>query len=408
MNQLYNLFIILLINTGTSFAQKSGVLNVLLRTDLTVSPKNRLFVIDSVVDSRIDTLGPIGTWQYPNGKTAELKFKEGFRPSMTRFLVSSLPNIDEKLSAYALIIREFNLTGLPQINRAEFAVTFCKYNHFQQNTGITNSDSNSQWLIPLYTADVIVESNSDPITEVLKNGLAKIFSKFNEYLTNPNGVLPSYSDFASELAKAVQELNLVRAAYSNTYTNEDNLLRCNHFKPGIYQSFNDLRLNRPSLTGELMIKEKKGFANLEKPSGSRSRNRFLGFCDGKDIFISTGLYQSSGMHRQFAKVKSIGRYLLWIDNYLTSSEMAANAAGATFGLIGGLAAGAANSYKDCIALDMQTGGVFMVTKDKLPQMLAGHDDLLAELAALSNEKDEQQQFRLLDKLNQRIRPQITR
>ena len=88
--------------------------------------------------------------------------------------------------------------------------------------------------------------------------------------------------------------------------------------------------------------------------------------------------------------------------------MAANLAGATFGLIGALATSSANSYKDCIALDMQTGGVFMVTKDKLFQMLAGHDDLLAELAAMTNLKDEQQQFYLLDKLNQRSRALVTR
>lgn len=410
MNRLFIILAFLLIISGSIFAQKSSILNVNPRTDLTVSPQGRLFAIDSVVDTRPDTGDLIGTWQYPTGKTAELHLKEGFAPTLANFLISSLPNFDNKLQSYTLLVREFNLNGIPETTRFEFSVTFCKRRDTQQNTNKTDSVNSLRQLVPIYKADIIVENNSSTITDVLKQGMAIAFLKFNNYLANPHTLPPFYSDFALEVAKAAQKLNLMRSTYDSTRTDEDNLLRCSQFRPGVYQSFSELRQNRPSLTGELFIQEKKGFANLRKPSGSMDTHRFFGFSDGKDLFISIRLYQSSGLHRQYAKVKSVGRYLLWIDNYVTSGEITASAVGGgVFGLLGGMAATSAfSSYNDCIALDTQTGGVFMVTNDKLPEMLAGHEDLLTELAAIPNQKGGPQQLILLEKLNQRTRPAITR
>lgn len=393
MNRFFTLLIFVLITNGPVLAQKSSIIKIALRTDLTVSPKGRLFTIDSVVDVRIDTMSRFGTWQYPTGKTVELHTKEGFQPSLMNFTVTSLPNTDNKLPSYTLLIQEFSLNGMPQTTRFELAVTFCKHT-------VDYSKSVNRQLVPAYKANIIVDNSNAVIIDVLKQGLAIAFSKFNQYLADPTAIPSTYNDFAIEAAKTIQDLNLTQSVYDSTKTDEDNLLRCSQFRQGIYQSFSELRQNRPSLTGQLVVQEKNGFANLRKYSGSVDRHQFFGFCDGKDVFISLRLYQSSGLIRRYAKVKSIGRYLLWIDDYITSGQTA----GASFGLVGALA----TSYRDCIALDMQTGGVFMVTKDKSLEMLAGHDDLLAEFLAMPNQKDEQQQFLLLDKLNQRSRSTDTR
>lgn len=400
MKLLFTLITFLLINSELAIAQKPASIILLFRPDLNMSFRGRLFAIDSVVDARLDTLMCIGAWQYASGKTAEIHLKDGFRSTLSNFVVNSLPNVDNKLPSYVLTVQEFTVNGTQQTIHFDLAVTFSKYNDIAQSINNSNVGNSGRQLELVYKADIIVENSSKTIAEVLKQGLAIAFLKFNEFLANPTTVSPVYSDLALESAKAIKDMSLVRATYDSTRGAEDNLLLCSQLRPGIYQNFSDLRQNRPSLIGKLVIDEKNGFADLRKTTGSRSRNRFFGFCDGKDLFINKRYYQSGSFTRQFAKVKSIGRYLLWIDNYITSGEMA----GYSFGVIGSLAA----SYKDCIGLDMQTGGIFRVTQDKLKQMLSGHDDLLNELASLPNPGNGLEQFRLLEKLNQLSYPAITR
>lgn len=408
MNRLFTLILFCLINCGLTVAQKASVYDVPLEIDLRIVPTGRLFSIDTIINARVDTATHIGIWQQPSGKIVKLQFTEGFQPTLTNFIFSTLPNFDNKLPFYSLIVREFMINNERGFNRFELAVTFAKRNasHPLDSTVAGNLSADILKLAPVYTADIIIENSGTDFTGLLKEGLAKLFLNFNNYLADPKTVPSTYSDLAAEMIKSAQELNLTQAVYDSSHSTVDDVLRCTQLRSGVYRTFNDLRLNRPSLTGQLAIQEKNGFATLRKSSGSRAKYRFFGFCDGKDLFIGTNNYPSTAL--RYVKVKSVGRYLLWIDNYVTSSERTANAAGAAFGLIGGLAAAASNSYKDCIALDMKTGDVFMVTKDKISQMLVGQDDLLTELAALSNKKDEEQQFRLLDKLNQRIRPQTTR
>ncbi|SFC82823.1 DUF6563 family protein [Spirosoma endophyticum] len=410
MNHFFTLLIFLLINSGLVFAQKPNIFNVPLEIDLRVSPKGRLFSVDTIINARVDTSINIGVWQRPSGDIIELCFEEGFRSTLTNFIFPALANFDNKFSPYSLVINEFNLSSANGFNRFELAVLFCRRNGIKQiDSTVTSNSSNSvRHLIPIYKADIIVESSGDSdvnnFTELIKEGLSRVFIKFNKYLANPKSVPPVYSDFSTELAKASKDLKLTQTTYDSIRTNDDNLLHRGQFRPGVYRSFNDLALNQPSLTGDMLIviDEKKDFAVLRKPSGSRANYRFFCFSDGKNLFINTKLYLNSSLGQQYAKVLSIGRYLLWIDNYLTSNEMATRA---VLGVVGSVIA---NSDRDCIALDMQTGGVFMVTKDKLPQMLAGHNDLLDELASMPNKKDEQQQFLLLDKLNQRSRSTATR
>ncbi|MBD2757325.1 DUF6563 family protein [Spirosoma validum] len=408
MNRLFTIITFFLINCGLSSAQKADVYDVPLEIDLRVVPTGRLFSVDTIINARVDTVTHIGTWQQPSGKIVELRFTEGFQPTLTNFIFSTLTNFDNKLPFYSIAVRDFTINSARGFNRFELAVTFCKRNAYQLGSAAVDTTiSGVHALAPVFNADIIVESSGTDFSSLVKEGLTKLFLKFNNYLTNTETVPSNYSDLLAEMTKSAQELNLTQAVYDSSHTTiDDDLLRCNQLRSGVYRTFNDLRLNRPSLTGQLSIQEKNGFASLRKSSGSRAKYRFFGFCDGRDLFISTNIYPTAGI--RYAKVKSVGRYLLWIDNYVTSSERTASAVGASFGLIGALAASSATSYKDCIALDMQTGGVFMVTKDKLPQMLAGHDDLLAELAAMPNPKDEQKQFYLLDKLNQRVRSQVTR
>ncbi|QDK79663.1 hypothetical protein EXU85_14030 [Spirosoma sp. KCTC 42546] len=401
MKVFFTLLIVLLTISGLALAQKPEIIRLLFRPDLTMSPQGRLFAIDSVIDARLDTLSHIGAWQYASGKTAEIHLKDGFKPSLTNFAVNSLPNIDKKLPSYALTIHEFTINGTPLTTRFDLAVTFSKHIEIAQPKNNSNAVKNSRQIERVFKADVIVENSSKTITEVLKQGIAIAFLKFNDFLANPNVVPAIYNDLALESAKAAQDLNLLWATYDSTRSDEDNLLRCSQLRPGIYQSFSELRQNRPSLIGTLVVEEKKGFADLRKPSGSWSRTNFFGFCNGKDLFINTRSYQHFGITRRYVKVKSIGRYLLWIDNYLTSGEIT----GASFGLVGALAT---SSYTDCMVLDMKTGGVFRVTKDKLPEMLAGHDDLLVEFETLPNPRDGLQHFRLLDRLNQLDKPVVTR
>ncbi|QMW05879.1 hypothetical protein [Spirosoma foliorum] len=399
MKPLYTLFTFFLITSELAVAQKSAVIRLLFQPDLSMNTPGRLFAIDSVIDARLDTLNRIGAWQYASGKTAEIQLKSGFQSTLTNFIINSLPNVDNKLPSYALTIHEFTVSGTPQTTHFDLALTFSKYINSSQITNKSPSVSTTQQMEPVYNVDLIVENSSKTIAEVLKQGIAIAFLKFNKFLANPTTEPAVYSDLALEAANAARDLNLAPAIYDSTKSNEDNLLRCKQLRPGVYQNFSDLRQNRPSLIGKLVVEEKNGFADLRKSTGSRSKNSFFGFSDGKNLFISKR-YQSGSSARQFVKVKSMGRYLLWIDNYISSSIIS----GASFGLIGLVAT---YTDKDCIALDMQTGGVFRITQDKLKEMLSGQDDLLNELAMLPNPGNGPEQYRLLEKLNQRNYPTIT-
>lgn len=397
MKRISTLLAFFIISAELAIAQTPATLNFNLRTDLTMPPRRCLFAIDSVIDARLDTTSLFGTWQHPSGKTTELLFKDGFQPTLNRFIRSSLVDSGNTRPNYTLVVNEFTLTGIPETTRFELAVMFFTHSPTVPNASVAvDSVIGERRNLPVFKAEVIVEISAKPVVDVLKQGLAIAFLKFNDYLTKPNTTPPVYSDFATEYAQAVRELELQQPVYDSTRTDEDTLLRCSQFRPGIYRNFSELRQNRPSLTGNLIIREKNDFAEIKKPSGSHARNRFFGFCDGNDLFISRRSYQSGGFVQKYVKVKSVGRYLLWIDNYITSSEIA----GASFGIAGALA----TSRKDCMVLDMQTGGIFRVTKDKLPAMLAGHDDLLSELETIANPRNSLQQFNLLDKLNKLDRP----
>ena len=300
MIKLYTIIICLLINCGITIAQKSNIFNVPLVVDPKVCPSKRLFAVDTIINARLDTLSRIGLWQKPSGKIVELRLKEGFQTELSNLIFATLPNFDNKLPWYSLLIHEFDINSAPDNTRFELAVTFCEHkNALKIDSSAANSLNNTQKLVPVYKVDIIVESSTNSFEELIKQGLTKVFLKFNDYLANPNTVPSIYSDFAIEAAKAAQDLNLTQTAYTSTYTNEDNLLGCNKLRSGIYQSFNELRQNRPSLTGALMVQVKNNFATLRKPSGSRAKHRFFGFSDGKNLFISTGLYQTTGFIRRY-------------------------------------------------------------------------------------------------------------
>ncbi|WP_375444388.1 DUF6563 family protein [uncultured Fibrella sp.] len=387
----YYLIVLLSMITVVGFAQPKPLVSYVdLLYDLAMAPANRLFSVDSLADMRTDTSSRLGTLQKSSGKLAEVRFRNGFLPTLTNVVFMTIPNLDDKFTPYTLLIHEFEVAAQPGTARLALTLTFARRDSARQ-------------LRPVFRAEIDQEG-STYLPDLFKQSLTKAFFKFNEYLANPSTVPPRYSDADLEAANAAEVLGLSKTMYPEAVGETDDLLRSPERRVGIYQNFDDLRRNRPSLTGQLNVEALNGFATLRKPNGSKARFRFYGFYDGQHLYVSNTLYQSGAVARKYVQVRHIGRYLLWIDNYLTAAEQATQIGlGATFGVLGALAATATADRHDCIALDMETGGVMLVDKARMGTLLAGHPDLLAEYEALPAKGNERRQIELLDKLNQRLK-----
>lgn len=360
-------------------------------TQVTNIPDRRFF-IDSIADGRpaSDTSG-IGVVVRGMGRQVPAVLKGGFLPALQNHLYGTYMNLDGRFQPLILSIEEFELneTQTSWGNRTRFELVASFYAR----------DSARTYPL-LYHAELISESGGETHADRIKSALKKAFTKLNEHLIDPTGTPAQYNDFDLEAAKAAKELDLTEVTYPAERTADDDIITATQKRPGIYRNFEELRQNRPSLTGTLYVPDAKAdFTILRKPTGTKAKYRFFGFSDGTNVFVSTGSYSS--VRFQYTKVKSLGtRYWLWIDNYTTANEAAARAASLGFGLIGALAANAATT-RDCLALDLQTGKIGPMLPETIVQILADEPELLAEYKGIANQKNFRQQFDILHKFNQR-------
>jgi hypothetical protein len=162
---------------------------------------------------------------------------------------------------------------------------------------------------------------------------------------------------------------------------EHHILRCKDRKRGIYNDINELRSNSPSVTENFTISNGAQYSTIVGVDGKRTKEPY-GFCDGKYIFMNTFFYNPSNKKGLFAQVLVEGRYLLWLDNYVSVGEAAAM--GAAFGAIG-YAIAKNSGDRDCIILDLKTGTIKPLTRKNMEILLKERPDLLKKYLAAKSD-----------------------
>ena len=332
---------------------------------------DRLFSIDSVWAVFPDTscIGQVYRGASVNVVPAYLK--NGVSQAFTTNLFALYAQFQERHRPVRLRIDNLSYSEDPtQGIEIEIGLTFFKL------------DSLGQYR-PFFRADIETEPTGIANRGIrIQNELIRAIAAMNVYLNKP--ALPNYfSDHEQKIAKAAFEMRLDSVRYDAVRTVEDNIVTCQHIRSGIYISAQDLIMNRPALTGPLIMEGRDAFAAIKRPNLKRARYRFFGFSDGTNCYVNSGRYGKE--YARYAKVINRGRYLVWRDDYLTVEEKVnATVLGASFGLLGGLVALAAKGYRDCIAIDSQTGELLHITSDRLIKVLVDAPTLLADYGALGN------------------------
>ncbi|WP_266368629.1 DUF6563 family protein [Tellurirhabdus rosea] len=384
MKQLFTACLCLFAGTTALGQTKTTYLDLPFQQISTLA--NRQFYVDSLFDARPDT-ARIGTLQKSSGKSTDLDLKGGFLPSLRSYVYMTYNHINPAFKPVVVGIQEFDLTANSNRDRLELGLTFF----------VRDSARN---LVPVFKAEIINESGSY-LPDLIRSGLEKAFTRYNQYVLDPVGKPAFYSDFDLEMAKAASEMRLESASYPEERTAEDHLLTCQSRRMGIYQDFDDLQRNRPTLVGGFLVQADKDFATVRKPSGGRAKYRFYGFSIDKDLYLSTALYANNSLVRRYVRVRHVGRYLLWVDDYVTPSEAVSIGVGVQFGVVGVLISNSTR-HLDCIALDMESGAIFRVTKEKMEEILAAAPNLLEEYRRSSDKNDEVEQFKFLRRFNKQV------
>lgn len=150
---------------------------------------------------------------------------------------------------------------------------------------------------------------------------------------------------------------------------EHNILTCKTKQRGIYATFQEMRSNSPSISDTFSISSVKDLYILRLSNGKKAKEPY-GFCDGKSIYINTFFYNQTNGEGVYAKVQEEGRYLLWVDHYVSAGEGAAM--GAAFGMIG---YAIAKNGSDCIILDTESGVIIPLTDRNVKRLLKQYPDL---------------------------------
>jgi len=144
------------------------------------------------------------------------------------------------------------------------------------------------------------------------------------------------------------------------------------YKPGIYTSLNEMKINQPNLPLDFNVftslSDNKRFYLKDKESGKTFNQPFVyGFSDGKAIYLNAGKFYKAN---HFVKLKAIeGDYFLFedvvyednlnTDAYYRGSE---TTQGLAFGAISIMFDNTLVNKKNKIIFDMNDGEIFAITK----------------------------------------------
>lgn len=327
-----------------SFAQKNHVIKLVPEA---TEIHTHTFYIDSIIDNRISK-DNIGMAQVGLGnRQVEAVFEGDFESTLQQYF-AAICKIGGEQKKLVAIIETLNVSektySLKETGTAEVKVTFCQ-----------KTDGN---LFVIGTFEFTETSGGMDVTAGQGKRLKKAIGSCIEQLL-AQGVIAS-----NEIYQPI-----------GTWTasdDEHHILRCATRVRGIYDNLNELRSNSPAFTGNFSYTPTGDLFLLRSDDGKKAKEPY-GFCDGKNLYLNTFFYNQTNGKARFAQVREEGRYLLWLDHYISAGEAAGM--GAAFGAIGMMAA---KSGLDCIILDLKTGIILPVNNKNAPRIFKQHSDLLKQ------------------------------
>ncbi|MCU0325673.1 MAG: hypothetical protein MUF45_10530 [Spirosomaceae bacterium] len=161
-----------------------------------------------------------------------------------------------------------------------------------------------------------------------------------------------------------------------------NILKADTMRVGFYKSFADFYNNTPRSIENISIsalnKKNVLFKMIDNTSSKRIKNYF-GYCDGENIYINAFAYGQT-VSNYYAKVLSVGKYLLLDDTYI---DPVTSAVAVNFGLLGGLVA--ASTAKRGIVIDIETGLSIVLSEKSFKAILKDHEDYLQRYEKMNND-----------------------
>lgn len=332
----------LMLNSSIAIAQKSEFI-VELKPERFDLPQ-REFYIDSIVDARM-VKNTIGMAQVGMGnRQVPAVFNQPIETVLLNYFKVALPGqkIQQPLVAVINQLAVSERTyAMKERGLVDLEITFCKldsgrllalgsFNSKQEGGGMDVTAAHGKRIAAALN-DCITQFHNSPWKEIP----GTIYTAENEW---------------------------------NEKDPDQNILHCTVRKPGIYPRFVQLRSNAP-IEQRVTIEPRKDLFMIRDEVSEKKVVEAFGYCDGKYLYINTFFYNFyKGGRGLFARVVEEGRYMAWVDHYVSASESAA--VGAAFGLIG---TAIASSGRDVIVLDIKTGVITPLKAKTLKRLF--YDDV---------------------------------
>lgn len=305
--------VLLLCATGI-YAQKNYTLSFLKKE---IAVEGRYFYIDSLIDARPDK-SSLGMAQVgPFNKDVPVLVKGELADTLKRAMNVWFPRREGQFPL-CLKIKKFRInehTASKEAGVFDLIVDVFKYNP------VTHTyDSVRQYEVSSIECRMdVTDSHNRRIQEV----------------------------FAAVLADFVQF-----EKYGSSITHKS--FNTGALKKGVYADLNELRYNEPSITSGYEVvaydySSVKKYGVKDAVTG-RSFPKVAGFCDGKNIYLSTKLYRGEDA---FVQVSLLGRYIYFEDKFASYDDPAV---GVMFGATGVLL----YSSKKGLVLDYYTGKFYIL------------------------------------------------
>ena len=175
---------------------------------------------------------------------------------------------------------------------------------------------------------------------------------------------------------------------------------CIVLKRGIYRNFEEFKRNNPGLQQEFTVEPSTrgyGMLNAElhpvvkmvltNPASLTKKDSVWGFCDGQNIYISTKKRYTK--RTKYDRIHFLGRYCYfesvdYVSTYypgmMVMTPMAATGTSGGMMMMGG---GGSNRVLSGLVININNGGIFVLTKSTLKEILQNDPEMLA---AFNDEK----------------------
>lgn len=336
-----------------SFGQETY--QIKLESELGTRLLKTTFKIDSVIDNRLFAQC-VGTAQVGlSNKKVPAQLENNLNTIRDYFYQQYAPNAEA--TSVTIIIDHFWVS--------ERSSALSQDGNFDLELSFAIKNSEGELVVVHQFNDEITESGID-VTKThsrrIKLLLDRAFKEFVEM---------NFTDVIKGEIFTKKELNQTK-----------NILNADTMKVGFYKSFADFYNNKPRQIGNIMItalnKKNVLFKLEDDMSGKRIKNYF-GYCDGSNIYIN-GFAYGQAVSNYYAKVLSVGKYLLLDDTYI---DPVTSGVAAGFGLLGGLVA--ASTAKRGIVINIETGLPTVLSEKSFKAILKDYEGYLEKYEKLNND-----------------------